>query len=348
MVRNDVEVFLRKAQASGFHARGDHLEGLARADAVRQQRVPAIQDVRYRVLLVRHQRNLRRHPDKTDVAAVILPRPHRIKQFIVFLYKGFPPVHILKNPLFEGGAQHFLFLLGEDRGFFVQHALFAVQRLNGHVDFGVLQVQRVFQQMQGVGLFRAVDRIDQGVARIAALAADVPRAGDRRILCTNRAPCHPCGHGKHVAQKPVDVNGVYPRRAKAHFDLGGIQLFGLYPPQRFRIDGVFRRGLGRVFCLAQFPAHIAGQILVAGFPYMGDRILKDDAPQFICDFPFCFAAQRRHEFQVDARFFPDGQRQRFAGCIHAIHRLRLADRPLGENIRLAFEFPVLIQYFQRG
>ena len=158
--------------------------------------------------------------------------------------------------------------------------------------------------MQGVGLFRAVDRIDQGVARIAALAADVPRAGDGRILCTNRAPCHPCGHGKHVAQKPVDVNGVYPRRAKAHFDLGGIQLFGLYPPQRFRIDGVFRRGLGRVFCLAQFPAHIAGQILVAGFPYMGDRILKDDAPQFICDFPFCFAAQRRHEFQVDARFSP--------------------------------------------
>ena len=233
--------------------------------------------MRHRVFLVRHQGNLRRHAHKADMAAIIFPRTDGIEQLVVFLYKRLAPAHILKNPLLKGGAQHFLFLLGEDGGFFVQHALFAVQRLDGHVDFGVLQVQRVFQQVQGVGFFRAVGCVEQKVAAVAALAADVPHAGNRGILRADRAPRHPCGHGKHVVQKVVDVDGVYPRRAQAHFDLGGVQFPGLHALKRLHIDRVFRRCLGGLLRFPQFLPHIAGQIFVAGLPRMGDGIPKDDA-----------------------------------------------------------------------
>ena len=73
VVGDHIEALLGKPETSALHAGGDHLEGLARTDAMGQERVVAIKDMGDSVLLVIHQGDLRCHPDEADVGAVILP-----------------------------------------------------------------------------------------------------------------------------------------------------------------------------------------------------------------------------------------------------------------------------------
>ena len=83
VVGDDIQALLGQSQAPAFHARGDHLEGLPGADAVCQERIAAIEDMSYSVFLVLHEGDLRRHPDKAYVGAVILPGAGAVEQFIV-------------------------------------------------------------------------------------------------------------------------------------------------------------------------------------------------------------------------------------------------------------------------
>ena len=83
VVRHHIEVFLRQAQPAAFHAGSNHLEGLACAHAMRQQRIVAVQNVRYRIFLVRHQRDFRGHALKTDMTAIVLTGPNRIENPII-------------------------------------------------------------------------------------------------------------------------------------------------------------------------------------------------------------------------------------------------------------------------
>ena len=176
MIGHHIQILVREPQSPGFHPGRYHLKGFARAHAVCQQRVATIEDVRDGVLLVLHERDLRRHPDKADVTAVVFTRSGRVEELVVFGNQCLTTTHVLKNPFLEGSAQHFLFLLCENSGLFVQHTLFAINSLDGHVDFRVFKVQRVLQKMEGVGLFGAVGGVDQGVACIVVLTGDVPYA----------------------------------------------------------------------------------------------------------------------------------------------------------------------------
>ncbi len=71
VVGDDIETLLGKAQAFRFHACGNHEECLARTYAMGEKRVVSVQDVGGCVLLVVHQGDFRRHPDKADMGAII-------------------------------------------------------------------------------------------------------------------------------------------------------------------------------------------------------------------------------------------------------------------------------------
>ena len=83
VVRNHIEIFLRQAQPAAFHASGNHLEGLACTHAMRQQRIVTVQNVRYGIFLVRHQRDFRGHALKTNMTAIVLTRTNRIENPVI-------------------------------------------------------------------------------------------------------------------------------------------------------------------------------------------------------------------------------------------------------------------------
>ena len=83
VIRYHIEILLRQAQPAALHAGSNHLEGLACAHAMRQQRIVAVQNVRYRIFLVRHQGDFRGHALKTNVTAIVLTGTNRIENPIV-------------------------------------------------------------------------------------------------------------------------------------------------------------------------------------------------------------------------------------------------------------------------
>ena len=83
VIRHHIKVFLRQAQPAAFHAGSNHLEGLACAHTMRQQRIVAVQNVRHCIFLVRHQRDFRGHALKTNMTAIVLTRTNRIENPIV-------------------------------------------------------------------------------------------------------------------------------------------------------------------------------------------------------------------------------------------------------------------------
>ena len=83
VVRNHIEVFLRQAQPAALHAGGYHLEGLACAHAMGQQRIVAVQNMRHSIFLVRHQGDFRCHAFKTNMTAIVLTRTNRIENPII-------------------------------------------------------------------------------------------------------------------------------------------------------------------------------------------------------------------------------------------------------------------------
>ena len=77
------------------------------------------------------------------------------------------------------------------------------------------------------------------------------------------------------------------------------------------------------------------------------RYTEDYALQLSGQFFFCFSGKLAHIVHIYAGFFRDGHRQCFTCRIHHSHRLMGLDGPLGEHICLTFQFPVLVDDFQR-
>ena len=50
---------------------------------MRQQRIVAVQNVRYRIFLVRHQRDFRGHALKANVTAIVLTGTNRIENPVI-------------------------------------------------------------------------------------------------------------------------------------------------------------------------------------------------------------------------------------------------------------------------
>ena len=83
VIRHHIKVFLRQTQPAALHAGSYHLEGLACAHAMGQQRIVAVQNVRHGIFLMRHQRDFRGHALKTNMAAIVLAGTNRIENSVI-------------------------------------------------------------------------------------------------------------------------------------------------------------------------------------------------------------------------------------------------------------------------
>ena len=89
-----------------------------------QQRIPAVHDMGDSVDLMGSQGDLRVHPGKADMTAVILTGPDRIKGFVVDAAQPFPPVNVLPDPFGEFLLDQLLPILGNGGFLFVENRLF--------------------------------------------------------------------------------------------------------------------------------------------------------------------------------------------------------------------------------
>ena len=123
------------------------------------------------IFLVLHQGDLRRHPDKTNVRTVVFAGTDAVEHPVVGLHQIFPAIHIPENPFLECLLDGVLFLLGQHRLIFVEHPMLIPVYITLRViDFGVPQVQGIFQQPVGIGAGGAKGGIDQRIVHIPAFA----------------------------------------------------------------------------------------------------------------------------------------------------------------------------------
>ena len=280
VIGHDVEVLLGKPQTPAFHARGDHGKGLARADAMGQQRVAAVQDVRHSVFLMGHEGDGRRHADESNVTAVVFAGPDGVEQAVVFCAERLPPGQVFENPFLERFADHVLFLLGQNGLLLVQHAVLSVRVPHDVVNLCVFQIQRVLQQLVAVDTIRAVGAVGHGIAGITAFARDVPHTADVRVLGLNGIAGLPTGRVKDLAHEIVEIVRLNPGCAESHFNFGGIQVLGLHALEILYIHGKSIVASHGVLGQIELPAHIAGQVLVVGLPPSRLGVSEDDALQF--------------------------------------------------------------------
>ena len=151
----------------------------------------------------------------------------------------------------------------------------------------------------------------------------------------------------------LDIFLVNPGSAQTHLNLRCIQVFGLGGGKSFHIDCKRRVLLCRPLRLTQFSAYIAGKVFISSH-IMGcavflqlSRYTEDYALQLSGQFFFCFSGKLAHIVHIHAGFFRDGHRQCFTCRIHHSHRLMGLDGPFGEHICLTFQFPILVDDFQR-
>ena len=83
VIRYNIEILLRQAQPAALHAGSNHLEGLACAHTMGQQRIVTVQNVRHGIFLMRHQRDFRSHALKTNMTAIVLTGTNRIENPII-------------------------------------------------------------------------------------------------------------------------------------------------------------------------------------------------------------------------------------------------------------------------
>ena len=77
------------------------------------------------------------------------------------------------------------------------------------------------------------------------------------------------------------------------------------------------------------------------------RHTEDHTLQFGNQLVTGLAGKLFHVLHVHTGFFCDGYSQSFAGGVNGSNRLMGLDGPLGEHIRLALQFAVLVNDFQR-
>ena len=181
MIRNHKHRFVAKSQTLALHGGSDHLEGLARAHFVRQQRIASVKDVCDSIQLMLPQMNLRVHTAESDMGAIVFARPVGIEQLIVPRHKLLPSVRVFPYPLGKGVLDGLLFLLGKGCFFGIENpALLAVRVGHGVIDAHIPQVQRVLQNPVGVCTLRAVGHI--GVYIVVGrlgFSADAPLRSER-------------------------------------------------------------------------------------------------------------------------------------------------------------------------
>ena len=192
----------------------------------------------------------------------------------------------------------------------------AIRIVNRIVDFGIAEIQRIFQQLIAVDAQGSVSVGDKRIAAIHRLAGNVPCTRDFGIGCLYFIASIVAWCLEHFSHKLRDVFRFDPVCPKPHFDFRSIQILGLYPFQVIHIDLVLCMVRRKCFCCGQFFTNIARQVFIRGFPLLRHRISENRTCQFIRDFLFRFTAELHHKRHIHLCFFSNGKCQGFAWRVH--------------------------------
>ena len=199
---------------------------------------------------------------------------------------------------------------------FVQHTMVAIRIVNRIVDFGIAEIQRIFQQLIAVDAQGSVSVGDKRIAAIQRLARNVPCTRNFGIGCLNVNPGIVVRGFEHFLHKLRDVLRLYPVCTQPHFNFRSIQILRLYPFQVIHIDLIFSMVCRKGFCCGQFFTNIARQVFIRGFPLLRHRVSENRTCQFIRDLLFWFTAELRHGRHIYLCFLSDRECQGFTGRVH--------------------------------
>lgn len=93
------------------------------------------------VHLMLSQADLRVHPHKADVAAIVLPRSDGIEGVVIDAAQPFAPVNVLPQPIGKFGLDQLLPILGDGSFLHIQHRPLLAVLHNGieHLDYPLIQ-----------------------------------------------------------------------------------------------------------------------------------------------------------------------------------------------------------------
>ena len=221
------------------------------------------------VHLMLSQADLRVHPHKADVAAIVLPRSDGIEGVVIDAAQPFAPVNVLPQPIGKFGLDQLLPILGNGSLLLVQHPDFVAVGINlGIVNADILLIQGLLKDVIGIDALGAVggDRLD--IAAVKGFVGHIPLAGMGRIQHMDFVPCVGAGADDLIQKLLVNLPG-YPVDANADTNLPGSQIYRLDSFQSGYIFLkqsclFFRQYLAQSLHHSQLPAHIAGQVFVSG------------------------------------------------------------------------------------
>ena len=205
-----------------------------------------------------------------QVIAVERANARVIERVVVKAAKPFPPSIIRPNPFLEPFLDALLLFprglggLRVDDGFFVHRV----------IDGGRFEIERVLDQFEaGVAVGAPIRRVG-GCAACLPIGVDVP--GAERVDVPN------FDAGRNVEQFVDELLHVFRRQpgsAEPHVNFRRRQIFRLHRFQRLDVFKKARVGHGRRIRNGQLFSHVAGEILVVGFPLVRLRIQENESLQ---------------------------------------------------------------------
>ena len=315
---------------------------------MRQQRIAAVEYMRHRVSLMRTQPDLGVHASKAQPAAVVGAQPDGVEPLVVQRREPLPTLRLLPHPV--GKRRLELLLPGlRQRGLpLVEHAgLAAVRPLHRIVHARVVQIQRLLNDAVGVHALRAVGLRGKHAEPVHVFALDAPLRGDLGVVNMD-APARVEGRLQRFQHELFHDLGRNPRRAQPHGDLRRRDGLRLRAFQRGHIVRKARIFLRRPPRLPQLLADIAGQVFVRRDVSPGMlRKREDHPPQRLRQLLRRLSGQFFHVMQVNTPLFGQRHRQRIARAVRMRRRPMGPNGAPGEQIGLARELAVFVQYFQR-
>ena len=316
-----------------------------------QQSIATIQDVGNSVDLVLAERDLRVHARKADVTAIILTGTVRIEQDIIGLTDGLAPVGVFPDPLGKGILDQLLLALGDGGFLLVEDSGFpAIGIVHIIKNTDILQIQGVLDDLIGVDALGAVGPDGLDIAAIRAFTFNAPLTGDAGIVDLY-APLCAAGRPQRFKNKPAHIFGVQPCSAQPDGDLAGGEVGGLHLCECIGVDLILRVLLRLCLGNRPFLTHIARKVFVGGQILFVHALLiigvqEHDTLEVRKQVFLVLAGEPAHVFHVHTGLFANGQRQRLHRRVYLFGGLVAADGALGEQVRLPFQVPVLVQNFQ--
>ena len=318
-----------------------------------KQGISTVQNVGDGVDLVLAERDLRVHAAEIDMAAIILAGAVAVEQNIIGLADSFTSVRVFPDPLSKSVFNEFLLTLGDGRLFLVQNgnsAPFLIVLVIKNAD--ILQVKCRFDDLIGIDALCAVGTERLHIAGVHALALHAPLAGDVGVMHLD-APLSAARSSQRFKSKLTYIFRIQPCSAQPDGDLAGGEVGGLHLRERISVDLILRVLLRLALGNRPFLTHIAGKIFVRRQVFLMpivfagvSRVQEHHAGQLRKQRLLVLAGEPAHIVHIHMSLFANGQRQGLHRCVNLFSGSVAADGALGEQVRLSFQVPVLVQNFQ--